>query len=145
MPSDQKPVVPAPRPGNSEEPFSYTTQEGATLDWWRTRPAPQPPEDVAGMENDLTAVYMAGRRDGRDELAATITNLVAKLGTAREEERATVVAWLRSDNSLCDCFAREEGECACGAWDDNKSRPLLQIAADIEAGEHIRIGARHDT
>lgn len=54
----------------------------------------------------------------------------------REQERAAVVAWLRADNSLCDCFARSEDECVCGAWDNYKTRPLLQIAADIESGQH---------
>ena len=52
------------------------------------------------------------------------------------QEREAIVAWLRADNSRCDCFARSEGECACGGWDGYKSRPLIQIADDIEAGAH---------
>ena len=28
---------------------------------------------------------------------------------------------LEADAKLCDCAAREERECACGAWDDYKS------------------------
>ncbi len=28
---------------------------------------------------------------------------------------------LEADAGKCDCFARMEIECACGAWDDNKS------------------------
>ena len=28
---------------------------------------------------------------------------------------------LEADAKLCDCFAFEEDECACGAWDDYKS------------------------
>lgn len=53
-----------------------------------------------------------------------------------DHERAQIVAWLRKENGLCDCFARSEGECACGAWDDYKTVPLERIWAAIEAGEH---------
>lgn len=28
---------------------------------------------------------------------------------------------LKDDAKLCDCFARMEVECGCGAWNDNKS------------------------
>ena len=28
---------------------------------------------------------------------------------------------LEADAKLCDCFAREERECACGAWDGYKT------------------------
>ena len=28
---------------------------------------------------------------------------------------------LKADAKICDCFALEERECACGAWDDYKS------------------------
>ena len=28
---------------------------------------------------------------------------------------------LEADAKLCDCFARMEVECGCGAWDDNKT------------------------
>ena len=55
---------------------------------------------------------------------------------AREDERAKIVAWLRADNSTCDCFARSEGECACGGWDDYKTRPILDVARDIEAQKY---------
>lgn len=53
-----------------------------------------------------------------------------------EQERAAVVAWLRADNSKCDCRIAE-GECTCGGWDGYKSRPLHQVADDIEAGAHL--------
>ena len=56
----------------------------------------------------------------------------------REAERAKIVAWLRGDNSRCDCAAFEEYECACGGWNDYKSRPLLDTANAIEAGEHLK-------
>lgn len=52
------------------------------------------------------------------------------------EAAARIVAWLRSENGACDCFAREAGECACGAWDDYKTMPLLAVADMIENGDH---------
>lgn len=48
---------------------------------------------------------------------------------------ARVVEWLRKENGLCDCHARCETECGCGAWDDWKTKPLLEIADAIERGE----------
>lgn len=47
-----------------------------------------------------------------------------------------VVEWLREENGLCDCHARSEDECGCGAWQDYKTKPLLDIADAIERGEH---------
>lgn len=38
----------------------------------------------------------------------------------------------------CDCHARSEMECGCGAWDDYKTKPLLEIADAIERGEHLK-------
>jgi hypothetical protein len=56
----------------------------------------------------------------------------------RAEERAAIVAWLRKENGQCDCFAYEAGECGRGGWDNYKTRPLLDIADDIERGEHLK-------
>lgn len=56
--------------------------------------------------------------------------------TEAEQERARIVAWLRAENSKCDCFAREAGGCACGAWDDYKQWPLLAAADAIERNEY---------
>ncbi len=53
----------------------------------------------------------------------------------RGDRVARVVEWLREENGLCDCHARCETECGCGAWDDWKTKPLLQIADAIERGE----------
>lgn len=59
-----------------------------------------------------------------------------------EQERAAIVAWLRADAQLCDCLAREEGECACGAWDSEpgersyKRAYIEDIADAIERGDH---------
>lgn len=57
---------------------------------------------------------------------------------AHKSERAAIVAWLRKDNGQCDCHARAATECACGAWDDYKTRSLLDIASDIERGDHVK-------
>ena len=60
---------------------------------------------------------------------------IAALDAARGDQVARVVEWLRKENGLCDCHARCETECGCGAWDDWKTKPLLQIADAIERGE----------
>ena len=57
---------------------------------------------------------------------------IAALDAARGDPVARVVEWLRRENGLCDCHARCETECGCGAWDDWKTKPLLQIADAIE-------------
>jgi hypothetical protein len=57
--------------------------------------------------------------------------------TGQRRATAAIVAWLRVDNGRCDCSARSEGECACGAWSDYKQLPLEVIADRIEAGDHI--------
>lgn len=49
-----------------------------------------------------------------------------------------VVKWLKEENGLCDCFARSEGECGCGAWQDYKTVPLERIWTAIEAGEPFK-------
>lgn len=60
---------------------------------------------------------------------------IAALDAARGDPVAQVVEWLRKENGLCDCHARCETECGCGAWDDWKTKPLLEIAEAIERGE----------
>ena len=60
---------------------------------------------------------------------------IAALEEARGDQVARVVEWLRKENGLCDCHARCETECGCGAWDDWKTKPLLEIADAIERGE----------
>ena len=76
--------------------------------------------------------------EAADKIVAAFDPAIAK-ARAEGERRATaaIVAWLRSDNGLCDCAARSAGECGCGAWDDYKTRPLLGIADDIERGDHL--------
>ena len=60
---------------------------------------------------------------------------IAALDAAQGDRVAQVVEWLRKENGLCDCHARCETECGCGAWDDWKTKPLLEIADAIERGE----------
>ena len=51
-------------------------------------------------------------------------------------EVAQIVAGLKSENGQCDCSARSEGECACGAWYDYKTWPLERVWEWIERGEY---------
>ena len=60
---------------------------------------------------------------------------IATLDAVRGDQVARVVEWLRKENGLCDCHAHSETECGCGAWDDWKTKPLLEIADAIERGE----------
>lgn len=59
-----------------------------------------------------------------------------------QQERAKVVAWLRAEAKLCDCFAHEPGECGCGAWDTEpgersyKTMQVEVLADAIERGDH---------
>lgn len=49
---------------------------------------------------------------------------VAKVAEERAAFNAGIEAAanaLEADAKKCDCFARNEGECGCGAWDDYKS------------------------
>jgi hypothetical protein len=49
---------------------------------------------------------------------------VAKVAEERAAFNAGMEAAIKAieaDAGLCDCFARMEVECGCGAWDDNKT------------------------
>lgn len=57
--------------------------------------------------------------------ATAITPIIDRL-TAETRAKALdeVVEALEADAQLCDCFARSEGECGCGAWSDYKTVPM---------------------
>ncbi len=63
--------------------------------------------------------------------ATMIVNIIDHIASHREaaERRVVenIVERIKADAKLCDCFARSEGECACGAWDDHKSVPLYRV------------------
>jgi hypothetical protein len=40
---------------------------------------------------------------------------------------------MEADAKLCDCFARSEGECGCGAWGDYKTVPVERMVELIRA------------
>lgn len=40
---------------------------------------------------------------------------------------------LKDDAKRCDCFALEENECSCGAWDDYKSITSARAAEIVRA------------
>ena len=54
---------------------------------------------------------------------------------AERKTVAGIVAALLTENGRCDCFAKEEGECACGGWDDYKTWPLERVADWLSSGE----------
>lgn len=64
----------------------------------------------------------------------THTYATAALNAARPIIRAQVLEEaakaLEDDAKLCDCHARSEGECACGAWSDYKIVPM-ERAVDL--------------
>ena len=51
---------------------------------------------------------------------------------------------LEADAQLCDCFARSEGECACGAWSDYKTVPMERAVEIVRAIDPTTVGAEHD-
>jgi len=86
-------------------------------------------------------LHQTNDRDEHESMFARMTDdhvaqaAIAALDAARGDPVARVVEWLRKENGLCDCHARCETECGCGAWDDWKTKPLLEIADAIERGE----------
>lgn len=86
---------------------------------------------------EMRELILAGKADHHAEPWAShrITADLAGYELGQRETVERIVAWLRKENSLCDCYARSEGECGCGAWDDYKQWPLERTADAIEAGE----------
>ncbi len=82
---------------------------------------------------EMRELIREGRADHHAEPFAR--HRIAAENAARGDQVARVVEWLRKENGLCDCHARCETECGCGAWDDWKTKPLLEIADAIERGE----------
>lgn len=72
----------------------------------------------------------------KDQHRRDIALIKADRQQAVAAEVAQIVAGLKSENGQCDCSARSEGECACGAWDDYKTWPLERVWEWIERGEY---------
>jgi hypothetical protein len=68
---------------------------------------------------------------GIDEWAVTEVrpDAIAVIRTAAPLILDMAADALEADAELCDCFARSEGECACGAWDDYKTAPVENMVA----------------
>lgn len=81
---------------------------------------------------DEIDIYRVMKRAGRKraDMAKAVAPLV-QAAYAAGLERAAVI--LEEDAKLCDCFARAEGECACGAWDDYKTAPIERMVDLIRA------------
>jgi hypothetical protein len=45
---------------------------------------------------------------------------------------------LEADAAKCDCHARMEVECGCGAWDDNKSITSARAIELVRALQELR-------
>lgn len=57
---------------------------------------------------------------------------------ALRTQQAMIVEWLNKEAELCDCNAHEIGECACGAWYDDKTVPVSRIAENIEQSTYLK-------
>lgn len=64
------------------------------------------------------------------QLTAALTAALPMIRAQVLEEAAKA---LEDDAKLCDCFARSEGECGCGAWNDYKTVPMERAVALVRA------------
>jgi len=99
--------VPTPAPsitfnanGDSTRPVMTIQADGKIVLHDDAYPTEAAKQCIAAMEHLLQ--YMLQKRE--DETRAALV--------------AEIVAFIREDAGLCDCFARSEGECACGAWSE---------------------------
>lgn len=92
-------------------------------------------EDAANEVADLPMrdMVIAGDAAATAILAQRDAEMLAE---GARQEREAIVAWLKRENGLCDCYARSEGECGCGAWDDYKQWPLERVWETIKSGQH---------
>ena len=68
-----------------------------------------------------------GEQDNHPEVQAFATHRIA--------ERERLIALIEADAKTCDCFARSDGECACGAWDDYKQVSLARVIDILKESE----------
>ena len=107
-----------------------------------TRPTATAPVEAGEVWKAAVDAYDLAFGPGRHVASnAAATAIISAAITAAEQrgaerERGKVVAWIKAENELCDCYARSAGECACGAWDGNKSWPFDRFANAIETGAH---------
>ena len=59
--------------------------------------------------------------------------LTAALPLIRAQVLEDAAKALEADAKLCDCYAREESECGCGAWNDYKTVPMERAVALVRA------------
>jgi hypothetical protein len=91
----------------------HDTEANAIAAWNTRQPAPSDTTqaDTDAMESILWVDTIIDDKEA-------IAKAFARHRIAAIEECAKA---LQDDAKLCDCFAREVNECACGAWDDYKS------------------------
>lgn len=59
--------------------------------------------------------------------------LTAAMPLIRAQVLEDAAKALEADAKLCDCYAREESECGCGAWNDYKTVPMERAVALVRA------------
>lgn len=87
---------------------------------------------------EMRELILAGRADHHAEPWAMHRLAGVKVGLGAAARA------LEADAQLCDCFARSEGECACGAWSDYKTVPMERAVEIVRAIDPTTVGAEHD-
>lgn len=70
--------------------------------------------EIERLQVEAKAQFDRGYYDG-------CSNPIVRHDALREAVIEECAKALEADARLCDCFARMEVECGCGAWDDNKT------------------------
>lgn len=77
---------------------------------------------------ELRELILAGRCDDCPQVE------IARDIRIAEQER--LIALIESDATVCDCHARDEGECACGAWCEWKTITSARAVAILREDAH---------
>jgi hypothetical protein len=102
---------------------------------------------VTQADRDAAAVFFPEhlwRQEARNDIAQAF---------ARHREQAlaegvamgidAAVQWAKDDAKICDCSAHSEGECACGAWCEWKTVPMVRVAQNLAELDPAAIIAQH--
>lgn len=81
-------------------------------------------------DRDAAADYWGNDNPPLELVAMTARHAAAERAIGYRMGIDAAVKALEDDAQLCDCHARSEGECACGAWSDYKTVPM-ERAVDI--------------
>lgn len=78
----------------------------------------------------IPSKMQSGRADDHSMVQAFARHAAAERAIGYRMGIEAAAKALEDDAQLCDCHARSEGECACGAWSDYKTVPM-ERAVDI--------------